>query len=144
MRITESEKEALLVLAERAIREKISPGQLLHAREPELTENLNCKCGAFVSVYIEGELRGCIGTFSEEEPLVRTVERESLIKKSIQELCEALDPEQFWRIHRSTIINVSRISVVTRSFAGRYLVKLKDLPETLTVSRTYAHLFKQM
>ena len=30
------------------------------------------------------------------------------------------------------------------AFAGRYLVRLKDLPETLTVSRSYAHLFKQM
>lgn len=86
----------------------------------------------------------CYFKSEDKYTLVRTVERESLIKKSIQQLCEALDPEQFWRIHRSTIINVSRISVVTRSFAGRYLVKLKDLPETLTVSRTYAHLFKQM
>jgi DNA-binding LytR/AlgR family response regulator len=86
----------------------------------------------------------CYFKSEDKYTLVRTVERESLIKKSIQQLCETLDPEKFWRIHRSTIINVSRISVVTRSFAGRYLVRLKDLPETLTVSRTYAHLFKQM
>ena len=86
----------------------------------------------------------CYFKSEEKYTLVETAERESLIKKSIQQLCEALDPGLFWRIHRSTIINVSRIAVVTRSFGGRYLVKLKDLPETLTVSRTYAHLFKQM
>ena len=86
----------------------------------------------------------CYFKSEEKYTLVKTAERESLIKKSIQQLCEALDPGLFWRIHRSTIINVSRIAVVTRSFGGRYLVKLKDLPETLTVSRTYAHLFKQM
>ena len=76
--------------------------------------------------------------------LVRTLEKESLIKKSIRQLSEELDPDQFWRIHRGNIINVNRIAGIHRSFAGRYIVKLKDLPETLTVSRSYAHLFKQM
>lgn len=86
----------------------------------------------------------CYFKSEDKYTLVKTAAREALIKTSIQQLSEALDPDRFWRIHRSTIINVSRISVVTRSFAGRCLVKLKDLPETLTVSRSYAHLFKQM
>ena len=60
------------------------------------------------------------------------------------ELAEELDPDQFWRIHRGSIINVNRIAGVHRSFAGRYTVRLKELPETLTVSRSYGHLFKQM
>ena len=76
--------------------------------------------------------------------LVRTIAKESLIKKSIRQLAEELDPDQFWRIHRGSIINVNRIAGVHRSFAGRYTVKLKELPETLTVSRSYGHLFKQM
>jgi DNA-binding LytR/AlgR family response regulator len=86
----------------------------------------------------------CYFKSEDKYTLVKTAEREYLIKKSIQQLSEALDPDQFWRIHRSTIIHVSQISEVTRFFAGRYLVRLKDLPETLTVSRSYAHLFKQM
>jgi DNA-binding LytR/AlgR family response regulator len=76
--------------------------------------------------------------------VVKTREGESLIKKSIRQLAEELDPDQFWRIHRATIINVSQISRVSRSFAGRLIITLKDLPEPLTVSRSYAHLFKQM
>lgn len=76
--------------------------------------------------------------------LVKTADRESLIKKSIQQLSATLDPAQFWRIHRGTIINVSQITEVTRGLGGRYLVRLKDLPGTLTVSKSYAHLFKQM
>jgi len=76
--------------------------------------------------------------------VVKTLDGESLIKKSIRQLTEELDPEQFWRIHRATIINISRIASVSRSFAGRLIVSLKDLPETLTVSRSYAHLFRQM
>jgi len=76
--------------------------------------------------------------------VVKTLEGESLIKKSIRQLAEELDPNQFWRIHRGTIIHVSRISKISRSFTGRLIITLKNLPETLTVSRSYAHLFKQM
>jgi DNA-binding LytR/AlgR family response regulator len=86
----------------------------------------------------------CYFKAEDKYTLVRTVEKESLIKKSIRQLAEELDPDQFWRIHRGTIIHVNRISGVHRSFAGRLIITLKNLPETLTVSRSYAHLFKQM
>ena len=75
MRITGPEKEALLELAERAIVEKINPRHQVPDRDRDLSGILQCKCGAFVSVYIDDKLRGCIGTFSEEEALYRTVER---------------------------------------------------------------------
>ena len=76
--------------------------------------------------------------------LVKTIEKESLIKKSIRQLSEELDPDQFWRIHRGSIVNINCIAGVHRSFAGRYIITLRELPETLTVSRSYSHLFKQM
>jgi len=75
---------------------------------------------------------------------IKTRDSEYLIKISIRQLAEELDPDQFWRIHRSTIVNLSCIAGVHRSFGGRLLVKLRDLSETLPVSKTYAHLFKQM
>jgi DNA-binding LytR/AlgR family response regulator len=86
----------------------------------------------------------CYFKAEDKYTVVKTLGGESLIKKSIRQLAEELDPNQFWRIHRGTIINVSRIAGVSRSFAGRLIITLKDLPETLTVSRSYAHLFKQM
>ena len=76
--------------------------------------------------------------------VVKTRKGEYLIKISIRQLSEELDPDQFWRIHRSTIVNLNRVAGVHRSFGGRLLIKLRDLPETLPVSKTYAHLFKQM
>ncbi|MBN1132695.1 MAG: AmmeMemoRadiSam system protein A [Bacteroidales bacterium] len=46
-----------------------------HPEEPPAgSENLLKRCGAFVSVYIGGTLRGCIGTFSENEPIYVTVQ----------------------------------------------------------------------
>lgn len=76
--------------------------------------------------------------------LVITKEGESLIKKSIKELAQELDPGQFWQIHRGTIVNVSKIDKVSRSLTGRGMLKLKGRPELLTVSRNYLPLFKQM
>jgi len=76
--------------------------------------------------------------------LVMTKEGESLIKKGIKELADELDPAQFWQIHRSTIVNVSRIDKVSHSITGRGILKLRERPEILTVSRSYLHRFKHM
>ncbi|MFZ1986713.1 MAG: LytTR family DNA-binding domain-containing protein [Desulfatitalea sp.] len=75
---------------------------------------------------------------------VVTRESETLITKSIRCLVEELDPSKFWRIHRSTVVNVAQIAGVSRSMTGRGVVRLKDRPENLTVSRPYLHLFKQV
>jgi len=62
----------------------------------------------------------------------------------IKELADELDPDKFWRIHRGTIVNAGCIDKVSRSLTGRGVIKLKDRPELLTISRTYIHIFKQM
>ncbi len=75
--------------------------------------------------------------------IVMTKDGESVIRKSIKELAQELDPDQFWRIHRGTIVNVSKVDTVHRSFTGRGVVKLLGRPETLLVSRNFLHHFKQ-
>lgn len=75
---------------------------------------------------------------------VMTGDGEWLIKKSIKELTDELDPNRFWQIHRSTIVNVSKIDKVSHSVTGRGIIKMKNREELLTVSRSYLHLFKQM
>ncbi len=81
---------------------------------------------------------------SDKYTLVVTGDGESLIKKPIKELYRELNPDVFWQIHRGTLVNVNFIDKVSRSLSGRLVLKLKSPPETLTVSRTYKHLFKQM
>lgn len=83
-------------------------------------------------------------TSDEKYTRVQTETFEALIRKPIKELIEELDPEQFWQIHRSTIVNARAISGITRDFRGRQLVALKNFPEKLEVSRSFTHLFKQM
>jgi DNA-binding LytR/AlgR family response regulator len=76
--------------------------------------------------------------------VVVTPDAETLIRKSIKELADELDPNLFWQIHRSTLVNVGAIAGVHRDFKGRLRVRLKDRKETLAVSEPYTHRFKHM
>ena len=84
--------------------------------------------------------------FQSDEKYTRVVlaDGEALIKTPIRELLDGLDPDVFWQIHRSTLVNVNAIAGVTRDFRGQAHVKVKGKDENLVVSRIYSHLFKQM
>ena len=75
---------------------------------------------------------------------VVTADGEALIRKTIKDLFDELDGEQFWQVHRGTIVNLRAISRVDRDYRDQPLILLKARPEKLTVSRTFAHLFKAM
>jgi DNA-binding LytR/AlgR family response regulator len=76
--------------------------------------------------------------------VVVTPDAETLIRKPIKELADEVDPQQFWQIHRSTLVNVSAIAGIHRDFKGRLHVRLKNRKETLAVSEPYTHRFKHM
>lgn len=76
--------------------------------------------------------------------MVVTAEAEALIKKTIKELAEELDPLVFWQVHRSTIVNVHAIDSVRRDDRGNLFLRLKQRAEVLSVSEAYAHRFRQM
>ena len=75
---------------------------------------------------------------------VLTAEREYLIRTALKELIEQLDPQEFWQVHRSTLVRATHIATVTRDEAGKQHLSLRGRPERLPVSRLYAHLFKAM
>jgi two-component system, LytTR family, response regulator len=66
-----------------------------------------------------------------------------LLRESIASLEQRLDPECFIRIHRSTIVNVRRISSLEPLFDGEYAAVL-DTGASLKISKTYLpHIRKQ-
>ena len=80
----------------------------------------------------------------EKYTRVQTASVEALIRKPIKELVDELDPQHFWQIHRSTLVNAKSIANVTRDFRGRQIVAVKGHNEKLEVSRSYLGLFKGM
>ncbi|HET9045856.1 MAG TPA: LytTR family DNA-binding domain-containing protein, partial [Casimicrobiaceae bacterium] len=75
---------------------------------------------------------------------VATADSDALIRKTIRELADELDPTLFWQVHRSTLVNVHAIDSVIRDDRGNVKLRLKQRPEVLPVSEAYAHLFRQM
>jgi two-component system LytT family response regulator len=57
------------------------------------------------------------------------------VRERMQTLAEQLDPDVFFRIHRSAIVRLDRIDTLLRSSGGDYGVRLKNGVE-LSVSRT--------
>ena len=80
----------------------------------------------------------------EKYTRVQTATIEALIRKPIKELVDEIDPDLFWQIHRSTLVNTHCIAGVTRDLRGRQIVAIKGSNEKLEVSRSYTHLFKGM
>ena len=75
---------------------------------------------------------------------VQTERFEALIRKPIKELIDELDPNEFWQIHRATVVRLDAVEQVSRNFRGHQIVHVKGSEEKLEVSRTFNHRFKQM
>ena len=75
---------------------------------------------------------------------VQTETVEALIRKPIKELVDELDPDEFWQIHRSTVVRVDAVAQVTRNLRGNQVVHVRGRDDKLEVSRSFNHLFRQM
>lgn len=67
---------------------------------------------------------------------------EYLIRTPIKELLTQLNPDEFWKIHRSTVVRVASIEKVSKDFTGRMFVTMQQ--HKLPVSRAQQSLFKGM
>lgn len=83
--------------------------------------------------------------FQSDTKYTRVVlaDSEALIRTPIKDLLSSLDPEQFWQIHRSFMVNVHQIAAAERVDAERMQLILKDHSEKLPVSRNFTHLFRE-
>lgn len=75
---------------------------------------------------------------------VVTADDEALLRTPIRELLNALDPNTFKQIHRSTIVNLKAVASIARDDTGKGIVKLRHRAETLTVSQPFMTLFRNM
>lgn len=73
---------------------------------------------------------------------VHTGKKSHLLRETISNLAAQLDPKQFVRIHRSTIVRLDRIKELQPWFHGEYRVILHDATQ-LTLSRNYREHLQQ-
>ncbi|MGE5173773.1 MAG: LytR/AlgR family response regulator transcription factor [Betaproteobacteria bacterium] len=75
---------------------------------------------------------------------VVTKDGEFLMRMPLSELIRQLDPERFWQIHRSTIVNASKVVSVSQTGRETYVLTVRDYQAPLAVSRAFIHQFKHM
>ena len=66
------------------------------------------------------------GTISVVTP---TLEGSSNVR-TLEELTDQLDPEAFWRVHRSFAVNIQHIREVVPWFKSSYLLRMDDRKAT--------------
>ncbi len=72
--LTEAHKESLLGIARNTLETFIRTGELVEVPPQTLAPILKDTAGAFVSLYMGGRLRGCIGNFNPTNPLYLVVQ----------------------------------------------------------------------
>jgi DNA-binding LytR/AlgR family response regulator len=111
-------------------------------REPRYLQWITVTVGQELRLVTANEV--CYFRSDEKYTAVVTAEAEYLISRPLKALADDLDPQLFWRIHRSVVVNVNAIRSVHRDFRGRLEVRLKQRQETLPVSAANAYLFKHL
>jgi AmmeMemoRadiSam system protein B/AmmeMemoRadiSam system protein A len=72
--LTPAEKQELLKIARTAIVNYITHNNVPEVGKKDITRGMLQPSGAFVTLTKNGQLRGCIGNFSSEKPLYKTVQ----------------------------------------------------------------------
>ncbi|RZT95015.1 LytR/AlgR family response regulator transcription factor [Rivibacter subsaxonicus] len=103
---------------------------------------INASSGQNVRLITTDEV--CYFKADSKYTLVVTADAEALIRRSIKELMDELDPEVFWPVHRGVVVNVNAIALAHRKLGGQFELKLKQRKETLAVSEPFAYRFRQM
>jgi DNA-binding LytR/AlgR family response regulator len=84
--------------------------------------------------------------FQSDEKYTRvvTANDEAFIRKTLKELLAELDTEEFWQVHRGTLVRATAIERAVRDDMGRVILSLKTRTEKLPVSQAFAYRFRGM
>jgi DNA-binding LytR/AlgR family response regulator len=118
---------------------------LINSREPRTAERLRwikALVGHDVKMFPVDD----VIFFQSDTKYTRVVteNEDVLIRTSLKELLDGLDPEIFWQVHRGAIVNVNRITRIVREGVEKHSLVLRGSEEKISVSRHFFHLFKQM
>lgn len=111
-------------------------------RKPEPLRWLRIQVGQNVRMVAVEEV--CCFQSADKYTTVLTRDAELLLRTPLKDLLAQLDPEQFWQVHRGTIVNARQVVSAHHDLLGKVSLTLRDRPEKVAVSRSYAHLFRQM
>ena len=110
--------------------------------KPEPLRWLRIQVGQSVRMVAVEEV--CYFQSADKYTSVLTRDAELLLRTPLKELVSQLDPDAFWQVHRGTIVNAKQIVSAHHDLLGKVTLTLRDRSDKVAVSRSYAHLFRQM
>ena len=110
--------------------------------KPEPLRWLRAQVGQAVRMVAVDEV--CCLQSADKYTLVLTRDAELVLRTPLKDLIAQLDPQEFWQVHRGTVVNVRQIVSAHHDILSKVTLTLRDRPEKIAVSRSYAHLFRQM
>ena len=125
--LTEAEKKILSDIADEAIRKFIMQGNREFSNEIPGTGNLSGDYGAFVSIYVKGKLRGCIGRFEGTGTLAQTV-HEMAISSTSDRRFSPLIPEELneLTVEISVLSPLKKIESPAEIIPGRHGIYIRS------------------
>lgn len=103
---------------------------------------LNCGQGSKIDVIATGEV--LFFQSRDKYTAVITANKERYVRTPIRDLHNELDPDEFWQVHRSSVIRVAAIERVIKDEVGRMRVKLLGTNQLVPVSAAFTGRFRQM
>ncbi len=116
------EQELLIDISRSTLEAYISKGSLYEVNQGELTSNLKQARGVFVSLYMGGRLRGCIGNFSPEKPLFALVQEMTIAAATHDNRFAAVESPElpYISVEISVLSPLQKISSIEEFEPGRH------------------------
>lgn len=124
---TRAEKNELFRIAENSIRTMLYENKRIVPDEKNMSDNLKKQLGAFVTLKLNGALRGCIGRFISSDPLY-TVVRESALSSAFEDpRFTPLTKEEFEKteIEITVLGPLKKINDISEIVLGKHGIYIK-------------------
>lgn len=119
--LKESDKEQLLQMARHSIDSYLRTGILPHPGVKDLPSDLKESAGAFVTLWKDSQLRGCIGSFLSQKPLYQIIQEMAVAAATNDTRFEPVTPEEMEEIsiEISVLTPLRRIHSISEFKLGR-------------------------
>lgn len=124
--LTLEEKDKLVDIARNSITRMVLENKRPDLDPSVITGNLSYPAGSFVSIYIDGKLRGCIGSFENDTPLAEVVSR-SAASAVLDQRFDPVKPEELpgLSIEISVLSPLKRINSPAEIELGRHGIYIR-------------------
>lgn len=122
-----ADKSALLGIARNTMETYVRNHAAPAVDPARYSENLRARAGAFVTLKIDGELRGCIGSFESSEPLCTVVRKMAIASSTQDSRFQPVKPSELEKIHIeiSVLTPMRKIKDIREIELGRHGIYIK-------------------